>query len=56
MAAKLNRMANSQKIMEALSEARQFVGAEGVAWELAGRAARALGSVAGYGKELEELF
>lgn len=50
-----SRMANSQKIMEALSEARQFVGAEGGAWELAGRAARALGSVAGYGKELEEL-
>ena len=50
-----SRMANSQKIMEALSEARQFVGAEGGAWELAGRAARALGSVAGYGKELEDL-
>ena len=50
-----SRMANSQKIMEALSEARQFVGAEGGAWELAGRAARALGIVSGYGKELEDL-
>lgn len=50
-----SRMANGQKIMEALQEVRQFAGSDGGAWELAGRAVRALGSVAGYARELEEL-
>ena len=49
------RMSNSQKIMEALSEAGQLVGSESSAGELVSRAARALGTVAGYGRELEEL-